>query len=112
VVSKSLFTQARSLPLSRSHWPAVFTLTSPAKASVTAALTCRGAWVRVTIDQFRHSALQNFKKHRASSDIFSTDQAGQRVVVPVEVRRVGLPVAGPARGPRLSRRPPPPAPIQ
>ena len=32
---------------------------------------CRGTWARVTIDQFRHWAPQTFKKHMASSNIFS-----------------------------------------
>ena len=33
------------------------------------ALTCRGAWARVTIDQLRHLALQNCMGHRASTNI-------------------------------------------
>ena len=35
-----------------------------------AAAVCRGAWARVTIDHFRHFAMQTFLGHRASTDIF------------------------------------------
>jgi hypothetical protein len=33
---------------------------------------CRGARARVTIDRCRHLSLSSFKKHRASTSIFST----------------------------------------
>ena len=39
---------------------------------------CRGMWARVTIDQFRHLALQTVKKHRAPSNIFSLQVASSR----------------------------------
>ena len=35
-------------------------------------VVCRGAWARVTIGRFRHSALSTLKKHRASTNIFLT----------------------------------------
>ena len=45
---------------------------TPVGLSCTAvSITCRGTWARVTIDEFRHLALQTFKKYRASSNICS-----------------------------------------
>jgi hypothetical protein len=42
-----------------------------AAAGRPAAEACRGTWARVTIDKFRHWALQTLKKHRVSSHKFS-----------------------------------------
>ena len=36
---------------------------------------CRGTWARVTIDQFRHLALQTFKKYRASTNNHTISKA-------------------------------------
>jgi hypothetical protein len=54
-------------------------------------VTCRGTWARVTIDQFRHWALQTFKKHGVSSNILSNNDR---------------PGPGRARGRSRSRTPP------
>jgi hypothetical protein len=45
---------------------------------------CRGAWARVTIDQFRHLALQTGQGHRASTSIL----ANQNVQICIEVRTI------------------------
>jgi hypothetical protein len=37
----------------------------------------RGAWARVTIDQFRHPALHTFKTYRASSNVLSNKMTGR-----------------------------------
>ena len=37
-----------------------------------AAAVCRGAWTRVTIEQFRHLALRNFYGHMAFTNILPT----------------------------------------
>ena len=47
--------------------PCLIAASAPGSSSA----TCRGAWARVTADQFRHPALQTFKKHRARSDVCS-----------------------------------------
>jgi hypothetical protein len=45
---------------------------------------CRRAWARVTIDQFRHLALQTGQGHRASTSIL----ANQNVQICIEVRTI------------------------
>jgi hypothetical protein len=68
--------RARSRPASRACRRSS---SAPKKVSVSGrAATCRGTWARVTIEQFRHLAVQTFQGHRASTNIFSNTTTHRR----------------------------------
>jgi hypothetical protein len=74
------------------RWPAPWQC-PPASSS----MVCRGTRARVTIDQFRHWALQIFNKHRASSNIFRQVRARPRRLSALSVTHSKSAVRGTTR---------------